>query len=130
MKKLIIILGFFAVMMSVAVWEVVATTRFYKETISLLDTLEESLATYDDELDAPENLAVLENLERHWNGGRNLILTFGNHTVIRNADERMTALGEFTRQNELSDAMVSLRQAQRYISDLMKDVYPGIVNLL
>lgn len=130
MKKLFIILGFFAVMMGVAVWEIVATTRFYRETVSLLFNLEQSFEVYADELDSPENIAELEKLERHWASGRNLILTFGNHTVIRNADERMTALGEFTRQNEHSDAMVSLKQAQRYISDLMRDVYPSLTNLL
>ena len=46
MKKLFIILGFFVVMMSFAIWEIVATTSFYKETISLLGELEESFETY------------------------------------------------------------------------------------
>ncbi len=130
MKKLFIILGFFAVMMGFAVWEIVATTSFYKETLGLLGELEESFETYSEQVDTPESLQVLEKLENHWNDGRNLVLMFGNHTVVRNADERMTALGEFTRQNERSDAMVSLRQAQRYVSDLMRDVYPSATNLL
>ena len=130
MKKLFIILGFFVVMMSFAIWEIVATTSFYKETIRLLGELEESFETYSEQADAPETLETLEKLEKHWNDGRNLVLMFGNHTVVRNADERMTALGEFTRQNERSDAMVSLRQAQRYIDDLMRDVYPSVTNLL
>ena len=130
MKKLLIILGFFVVMMRFAIWEIVDTTSFYKETISLLGELEESFETYSEQADAPETLETLEKLEKHWNDGRNLVLMFGNHTVVRNADERMTALGEFTRQNERSDAMVSLRQAQRYIDDLMRDVYPSVTNLL
>lgn len=130
MKKLVIILGFFAVMMGFAVWEIVTTTKFYKETVSLLGELEDSFAIYEETLDDPQNLNVLEKLENHWFGKRNIVLMFGNHTVVRNADERITALGEFTRRNELSDAMVSLRQAQRYITDLMHDVYPNIGNLL
>lgn len=117
-------------MMGFAVWEIVATTSFYKETLGLLGELEESFETYSEQVDTPESLQVLEKLENHWNDGRNLVLMFGNHTVVRNADERMTALGEFTRQNERSDAMVSLRQAQRYVSDLMRDVYPSATNLL
>lgn len=129
MKKLLVILGFFAVMMGFAVWEIVATAKFYKETVSILGELEQSFAQ-EEALDDPQTLQVLEKLETHWNDGRNMILMFGNHTVVRNADERITALGEFTRQNERSDAMVSLRQAQRYINDLMRDVYPGVTNLL
>ena len=120
MKKLVIILGFFAVMMGFAVWEIVTTTKFYKETVSLLGELEDSFAIYEETLDDPQNLNVLEKLENHWFGKRNIVLMFGNHTVVR----------EFTRRNELSDAMVSLRQAQRYITDLMHDVYPNIGNLL
>ena len=107
-------------MMGFAVWEIVATTNFYKETVSILGEIESSFTVYADSLDCEENLE----------SGRRLVLMFGNHTVVRNADERITALGEFARQNEHSDAMVSLRQAQRYISDLMQDVYPGATNLL
>ena len=117
-------------MMGFAVWEIVATTKFYRETINMLDELEKSFAVYEERLDSDENIAVLEKLEKHWDKGRNLVLMLGNHTVVRNADERMTALGEFTRQNEFSDAMVSLRQAQRYVADLMRDVYPSATNLL
>lgn len=128
MKKLFIILGFFAVMMGMAIWEVVATDRFYSETLRLLGELDSGFITYDEVADA-HNLAVLDELEKHWDEGRNLVLTFGNHTVVRNADERVTALCEFTRLNERSDASVMLRQAQRYIGDLRKDVYPGMTNI-
>lgn len=128
MKKLFIILGFFAVMMGFAVWEVVAIDRFYSQTLNLLDELEEGFETYEQVAD-DHNLAVLDELERHWDGGRNLILTFGNHTVVRNADERVTALCEFTRLDERSDASVMLKQARRYIGDLRKDVYPGMTNI-
>lgn len=130
MKKLLIILGFFAVMMGFAVWEIVATTNFYKETVNILGEIESSFTVYADSLDCEENLETVRKLEKHWESGRRLVLMFGNHTVVRNADERITALGEFARQNEHSDAMVSLRQAQRYISDLIQDVYPGATNLL
>ena len=130
MKKLLVILGFFAVMMGFAVWEIVSTTKFYRTTLELLDELDKSFAVYEEQLDARENLAVLERLEAHWESGRDLVLMFGNHTVVRNAEERITALGEYTRQNEFSDAMVSLRQTQRYVADLLQDVYPSATNLL
>lgn len=129
MKKLLVILGFFAVMMGFAVWEIVATTKFYRTTLDLLGELENSFTVYEDRLDSAENIASLEKLEAHWESGRKLVLMFGNHTVVRNAEERITALGEYTRQNEFSDAMVSLRQTERYVSDLLQDVYPCATNL-
>lgn len=130
MKKLFVILGFFAVIMGLAVWEIVATTRFYRETVQILDEVETSMEIYSEQLDDPEHVKVVEKLESHWESGRKLIMMFGNHAVVRNAEERIIALGEFTRQNEHSDAMVSLRQAQQYISDIMHDVIPDFVNLL
>lgn len=130
MKKLWIILGFFAVMMGFSVWEIVATRAFYRETVQILDSVESSFAAHADALDDPDNLAQIDRLETHWYGGRKLVLTFGNHTVLRNADERITALCEYARQNEYSDAMVSLRQTQRYVTDLLSDVYPSLTNLL
>ena len=129
MKKLLVILAMFSVVIGLAVWEIVATTKFYDKTLNLLGELEESFLT-NEQLDSDDNLAVLSRLERHWQSGRKLVLVFGNHTVIRNADERMTALSEFTRLNERSDATVSLKQAQNYIADLRQDVYPNLSNLL
>lgn len=116
-------------MAAMSVWEIVATTSFYKDTLRCLDALEREFAVVE-EVDAPSAIAALEKLEAQWERGRKLVRTFGNHTVARGADERMTALGEFTRQNERSDAMVSLRQAQTYIRDLMQDVFPTRTNLL
>ena len=130
MKKFLVIFGLFAVIMGIAVWELVATTRFYRETVQLLSEVETSMEAYSEQLDDPEHIKVLEKLESHWESGRSLIMMFGNHSVVRNAEERIVALGEFTRQNELSDAMVSLRQAQRYIADVMRDVVPDFINLL
>ena len=130
MRKLVIILGMFAVMIGAAVWEIVAVSKFYSRELELLSELEDSFSTYADDLSNPENIAVLEKMEKHWFGGRNLVLTFGNHNILRNADERITALGEYTRQNEHSDAMTSLRQAQRYVTDLRGDLYPTLKNLV
>ena len=129
MRKLWIILGFFAVMAGLATWEIVATTSFYKKTDRLLAALDERFAQVE-EVDDPRALAALDELEKHWKSGEKLVRTFGNHTVARGADERMVALGEFTGRNERSDAMVSLRQAQAYIRDLMHDLYPTFTNLL
>ncbi len=129
MKKLVIILAFFAVMMGFAIWEIVATTDFYENTVNILNEVEERFAEHPDALDGEECMATVRKLESHWNGGRNLVLMFGNHTVVRNADERITALCEFARLNEHSDAMVSLMQAKRYISDLKQDVVPNWANL-
>ncbi|MCI8459346.1 MAG: DUF4363 family protein [Clostridia bacterium] len=129
MKKLWIILGFFAVMAALATWEIVSVTAFYKKTVSLLDELETRITAVE-EVNDPAVLTTLERLETHWKGGKKLVRTFCNHTVVRGADERMTALGEFTRQNERSDAMVSLKQAQTYIRDLMHDLYPTLTNML
>ena len=128
-KKLLIILGFFAVMMGFAVWEIVATTSFYKETLRLIDDVDACFETYE-EVDAPRSLEALGALERHWDKGHTLIMMFGNHTIVRNADERITALGAYTRLGERSDAVASLRQARHYIGDMMRDVYPQWTNLL
>lgn len=130
MKRLLIILGVFAVMIGFAVWEVVATGKFYRESLSLLNELEDSFAVYEETLDDPENLRALEKVERQWNKGRRLVLGFGNHTTIRNIDERIVSLGTYTRENEYADAMSNLKLAQKFIEELLGDVYPNLTNLL
>lgn len=129
MKKLVIILFVFALMMGGAITELVFTTRFFSTTYDLLLELEDSMLVNADALDNPETLLRLEKVEEHWNKGKRFALMLGNHTVIRNADERMTALSGFLRLNEHSDATVSLKQAENYIHDLISDNYPNITNL-
>ncbi len=130
MKRLWIILAVFAVMMGIATYEAVATRKFYGEMLQNLDALEASFAAHEDSLDDPENLAVLERVEKKWLGSKRLTLTFGNHTAIRNVDERIVSLGSYTRQNEYADAINCLKLAKQFITELKDDALPGLTNLV
>ena len=129
MKRLFVILGIFAVMIGFAVWETVATSKFYRDTLSLLNEVEESFAVYEDALDDPANLRVVEQAERKWNSGRRLMLSFGNHSTIRNIDERIVSMVTYARENEFADALTNLRLAQKFIDELARDAYPNLTNL-
>lgn len=129
MKRLFIILGIFAAMIGFAVWETVATSKFYRETLDLLHEVEESFAVYEEALDDPANLQVLEKAERKWKSGRRLMLSFGNHSTIRNIDERIVSMGAYARENEYADALSNLKLAQQFIDELQKDAYPNLTNL-
>ena len=128
-KRLFVILGIFAAMIGFAVWETVATSKFYRDTLAILDEVEESFTVYENALDAPDNLRVVEKAERKWNSGRRLMLSFGNHSTVRNIDERIVSMGTYARENEYADALANLKLAQKFIDELARDAYPNLTNL-
>lgn len=130
MKRLLVILGVFAVMIGFAVFEIVATGKFYRETLALLSEAEESFAVHEEALDDPENIRVVEKVERKWKSGRRLLLGFGNHATIRNIDERIVSMGAYARENEYPDALCNLKLARQFIDELEKDLVPNLTNLL
>lgn len=129
MKKLWIILILFAVMASLAVYETVTTTAFYRKTSRLLQDIQVRFVAVE-EVDDADTLRSIDALQKHWESGKKLLRAFGNHTVVRNADEKIVALCEFARLGERSDATVSLEQAVCFIQDLRKDLMPSLTNLL
>ena len=129
MKRLFVILGIFAVMIGFAVWESVATSKFYRETLALLSEAEESFAVYEEALDDPANLRLVESVERKWQSGRRLMMSFGNHATVRNIDERIVSMGCYARENEYADALSNLKLAQQFINELLHDAYPNLTNL-
>lgn len=117
-------------MMGVAVYESVATRKFYGEMLQNLEVLEESFAAHEDDLTASETLALIERVEKKWFGAKRLTLTFGNHSAIRNVDERIVSLCSYARQNEYADAVNSLKLAKQFIGELKDDALPGLTNLV
>lgn len=129
-KRLIIILSMFALIMCGAVFEMVYSNNFLSDSLSQIDALEQSMILNEGNLNNPETLAAVKVVEDHWKKGEKIILMISHHTIIRNACERVVALGECVRQNQFADSMVNLKQSRHYIEDLQEDNSISITNFL
>lgn len=130
MKRLFIILGMFAVMITAAILEQVYCEKFFDATLQNLNQLEQSMLINEGQINNPETIDILDRTMAKWYSGEKYALMIGNHTVIRNACERLVALEGFVRLNEWADARVNLKQSHHYIQDLKTDSQISITNFL
>lgn len=129
MKKLIIIMALFSLMIAASLGEIAFTTKFYTQTCDRLIILESSMKDNKENLNNADTLAKLKDTEEFWHSGKDFLMMIGHHMTVRNADEKIVSLGEYIRQNQQYDAFVSYEQVFHYIDDLKTDNHPTITNL-
>lgn len=130
MKKLIIVLSIFVIMIGASVFEIIFTSNFFTNVHMRMHTVSESMDANRDNLANEDTVNKMEQVIEYWEKGKEVVLILGNHNVIRSVDEKLISLKNLIRLNEESDAKVMLEVAMNYIHDLIKDNYPSITNLL
>ncbi len=129
-KRLVVILILFAVMMGFAAGELVYTTKFYSVQYEKLTYLKECFDADPKNLDNASSKAAYEDAFSHWEKGKRYVMMLGNHNAVKFVDEKYVSLRELIRLNQESDAYVALTTSLNYIEDLKQDNYPLLPNLL
>ncbi len=130
MKRLVVIMVLFAVMMGFAAGELVFTTKFYSTQYEKLSELKVCFDADPKDLNRESVVKAYDDAAAHWEKGKRYIMMLGNHNYVKFVDEKYVSLKELIRLNQESDAYVALSVALNYIEDLKKDNYPLLPNLL
>ena len=130
MKRLVVIMVLFAVMMGFAAGALVFTTKFYSAQYEKLVYLKEQFDDDSKNLDREDVRKAYDDAFAHWEKGKRYVMMLGNHNFVKFVDEKYVSLKELIRLNQESDAYVALNVSINYIEDLKKDNYPLLPNLL
>ncbi len=130
MKRLVVIMILFAVMMGFAAGELVYTTKFYNAQYEKLRYLKDCFDEDSKDLNRENVVRAYNDAFEHWEKGKRYIMMLGNHNYVKFVDEKYVSLSELIRLNQESDAYVALSVSINYIEDLKKDNYPLLPNLL
>jgi len=129
-KRLVIILSVFAVMIGFAVVDLLYTNSTYRLLEEGLIKVEKSIATYlESENGTIDNdthnengrkiiLSQIEKVENQWNKRRRGMQMLTHHTIIRSMDERLTSMFFQIRVGNYQDAVVTLHALKGWIADL------------
>ncbi|MCL2861163.1 MAG: DUF4363 family protein [Firmicutes bacterium] len=121
MKRLIIILALFSLIIGVAVFELIHLDRFYDKFIEKLEVVHAQFQLDEENIDRPEAIEAVDKAREHWEKGRRVVLMFSNNNVVRLLNERMTSLAEQTRINHPEDAFVTLLVTINYLEELKRE---------
>lgn len=153
MKKLIIALIAFLLVVGASIFEIVYTTKSY-DTLSELSAkvtasgsecvtykkaneLSIGLNGAEDE-DAKRSLSLvaaatkerIEALETRWKKYRFFTLSLGNHTVVKSIEERIATLKRQWHTEQWEDLTVTSDALTAYFGGLRDDTHPSLPNLL
>lgn len=130
MKKVIVILVVFALMVGAMIGEMVYVNKFYNEIQSDLEVIAQSVDDNEEHVDNPETVALCEALEKKWEGGKKILLMLQNHNTVRNFDTQIISLTAVVKSDNYNDAVIFVRSAINYVDDVLLDSIPYLSNLL
>ena len=130
MKKAVIILVVFAVMVSAMIVEIVYVNRFYNGIQKDLEVIAESIERNEEHVENDETVALCDAILEKWEKGKKIVLMLQNHNTARNLDEKIVSLGAVVKSDNFNDAVIFVQSAINFIDDVLLDSMPYLSNLL
>lgn len=130
MKKVIVILVVFALMIGAMIGEIVFVNKFYNGLQTELEAIAESIDNNEEHVDNPQTVELCENLVKKWESGKRALLTMQNHNTVRNLDDKIVSLAAVVKSDNYNDAVIFVRSAINYIDDVLLDSIPYLSNIL
>lgn len=129
MKKVIVILIAFALMIGAMVGEIVYVNKFYNGLQSDLEKIAVSIDDNEEHVDNPQTVALCNTVQKKWEKGKRALLMLQNHNTVRNLDDKIISLGAVVRSDNYNDAVIFVRSAINYIDDVLLDSIPYLSNI-
>lgn len=130
MKKVIIILAVFSVMVGAMIGELVFVNKFYNGIQADLEVIAESIDNHEENVQNDVTIGLCEKLVEKWEKGKDILLMLQNHNTVRNLDEKIVSLSAVVKSDNFNDAVIFARSAINYIDDILLDSMPYPTNLI
>lgn len=129
MKKVVIILAIFGVMVVAMITEIVYVNKFYTGLQHDLEEIASAVSSSEEFVATEQNLAKCAALTKKWEKGKKALLTLQNHNTVRNLDDKIVCLNEVVKSNNYNDAVIFVYSAINYIDDVLLDSIPYLSNI-
>lgn len=130
MKKVVVILIVFFVMLGAMIGELVYENRFYNGVQRDLEIIAQNIDANSEHVDNEQTVALCEALEKKWESGKRVLLMLQNHNTVRNFDDKIVSLTAVVKSDNYNDAVIFVHSAINYIDDVLLDSVPFLSNIL
>lgn len=130
MKKVIVILVVFALMIGAMIGEIVYVNKYYNGLQRDLEIIAKSVELHEEHLDNEETISLCDKLLKKWEDGKRILLMLQNHNTVRNLDDKIVSLANVVKSDNYNDAVIFVQSAINYIDDVLLDSIPYLSNVL
>lgn len=130
MKKVVIILIVFCLMIGCMVGEIVYVNKFYNSVQADLEVISDSIDRNEEHVDNIETNKMCDDLLKKWEKGKKYLLMIQNHNTVRNFDDKIVSLAAVVKSDNFNDAVIFVQSAINYIDDILLDSIPYLSNIL
>ena len=130
MKKLIVILVVFAVLVGCIIGEMIYENNLYNGLQADLEKISISIENNEEHVKNPETIALCEKLTKKWESGKSILLILQNHNTVRALDDKIVSLEKVVKSDNYNDAVIFVYSAINYIDDVLLDSIPFLSNIL
>lgn len=129
MKKVVVILIVFALMLGAMIGEIVYVNKFYNELQADLEAVSVSIEANEEHVDNAQTGAMCDKLVKKWEKGKRTLLMLQNHNTVRNLDDKIISLQKVVKSDNYNDAVIFVHSAINYIDDVLLDSIPYLSNI-
>lgn len=129
MKKVVVILVVFALMIGAMIGEIVYVNKFYNGLQTDLEAVAASIDANEEHVDNAQTVAMCDKLVKKWENGKRTLLMLQNHNTVRNLDDKIISLQKVVKSDNYNDAVIFVHSAINYIDDVLLDSIPYLSNI-
>ncbi len=130
MKKMIVILSVFGVLLAAMICEIVFVNNYYTSLQTDLEKVQKSIEVHETEVDNETTVELCEQVAEKWENGKKWLLLIQNHNTVRNFDDKIVSLVSVVKSDNYNDAVIFVSSAINYIDDVLLDSMPFLSNIL
>lgn len=130
MKKMIVILAVFVVLLGAMIGEMIYVNNFYSGYQTELEALAENIEAHKDNVKNLDTIAMCESVADKWESEKSKLLLLQNHNNVRNFDDKILSLVAVIKSDNYNDAVIFISSAINYIDDVLLDSIPYLSNIL
>lgn len=129
MKKVVVILIVFALMIGGMAGEMAYSLKFYNEMQADLEVLAASIDESGDNVNTERNNELCARVANKWEKGKKVLLMLQNHNTIRTLDDKIMSLSAVIAADNPDDSVIFVHSAINYIDDILLDSIPYLSNI-
>ncbi len=130
MKKVIVIVVVFLIMIGGMIGEITYVNKFYNGLQADLEAIAQSIDENEEHVQNPQTEQLCDAMLKKWEKGKRALLMLQNHNTVRNLDDKLVSLAAVVGSDNYNDAVIFVQSAINYIDDVLLDSIPFLSNIL
>ena len=130
MKKVIVIVVVFLIMIGGMIGEITYVNKFYNGLQADLEAIAQSIDENEEHVQNPQTEQLCDAMLKKWEKGKRALLMLQNHHTVRNLDDKLVSLAAVVGSDNYNDAVIFVQSAINYIDDVLLDSVPFLSNIL